>query len=121
MRIRLTRKLAECIDGVDLSRYAVGDVLELTPRDAQLLTAEQWAVPVRRRSERRSFSVPLPQSQAADRARRVDDVERVRSASAELEHRHLARSESRRAEDQYREERRAARERTVSQKPLDAR
>lgn len=43
MRIRLTRKLADCVDGIDLSHYAVGDVLDLPEREAQLLIAEGWA------------------------------------------------------------------------------
>lgn len=44
MRVRLTRKLADCLDGVDLSRYAVGDVLDLPKWEAHLLIAEGWAV-----------------------------------------------------------------------------
>ena len=43
MRIRLTRKLADCLDGVDVSRYSVGDVLDLPEREAALLVAEEWA------------------------------------------------------------------------------
>jgi len=43
MRIRLTRKLADCIDGVDLSHYSVGEMLDLPERDARLLIAEGWA------------------------------------------------------------------------------
>lgn len=43
MRIRLTRKLANCIDGVDLSRYSVGDGLNLPTWEARLLIAEGWA------------------------------------------------------------------------------
>ncbi len=45
MRVRLTRKLAESVDGVDLSAYGVGDVLDVPPADAHLLIAENWAVP----------------------------------------------------------------------------
>jgi hypothetical protein len=43
MRVRLTRKLAEAIDGVDLSGHAVGETFDLARRDAQLLMAEGWA------------------------------------------------------------------------------
>jgi hypothetical protein len=43
--VRLTRKYAEAIDGVDLSRNQVGDVLDLSPRDARMLIAEGWAAP----------------------------------------------------------------------------
>jgi hypothetical protein len=45
MRIRLTRKLAELLNGVDLSRRRVGDVFDLPLRDAQVLVAEGWARP----------------------------------------------------------------------------
>ena len=55
VRIRLTRKLSETIDGVDLSGAREGDTHELPPRDALILIAEGWASPVyesRRRSVR---------------------------------------------------------------------
>jgi hypothetical protein len=45
MKVRLTKKLAECIDGVELSDHRVGDILELPPTQARLLLAEEWAVP----------------------------------------------------------------------------
>ena len=44
MRVRLTRKLANEIDGVDVSHARVGDVLDLREPQAQLLIAEGWAV-----------------------------------------------------------------------------
>ncbi len=43
MRVRLTRKLAEYIDGVDLSRWCVGEIVDLPPEEVSLLLAEQWA------------------------------------------------------------------------------
>jgi hypothetical protein len=48
MRLRLVRKLAEEIDGVDLSHQHVGDVFDLPGRKAQLLVAEGWAIAERR-------------------------------------------------------------------------
>jgi hypothetical protein len=48
VRVRLTRKLAEEIDGVDLTGHSVGDILDLPVRDARLLVAECWASPERR-------------------------------------------------------------------------
>jgi len=51
MRVRLTRKLADCLDGIDVSDRHVGDVLDLSPPDARLLLAEQWAIPERRSGE----------------------------------------------------------------------
>jgi hypothetical protein len=44
VKIRLTKKLAESIDGVDLERRRVGDVFEISDSEARLLVAEQWAV-----------------------------------------------------------------------------
>ena len=44
MRVRLTRKLAERVDGIDLTGRRVGDVLELPDREALCLMSEGWAV-----------------------------------------------------------------------------
>jgi hypothetical protein len=48
MQVRLTRKLAEQIDGIDLSNQTVGDVFDLPERKARMLVAEGWAVIERR-------------------------------------------------------------------------
>jgi hypothetical protein len=50
MRVVLVRKLADWIDGIDLSGFHVGDVLELPRTAARLLAAEGWALADRRRS-----------------------------------------------------------------------
>ena len=50
MTVRLTVKLAHVVDGIDLTHCDEGDVLELSPRDAQLLIAEGWAELVDRTS-----------------------------------------------------------------------
>jgi hypothetical protein len=44
MRIRLLKKLAAEIDGVDLSAHGVGDVINLPAEQAKLLLAEGWAI-----------------------------------------------------------------------------
>lgn len=64
--VRLTRKYAAMIDGVDLDDVVVGDLLELSPRDADVLIAEGWAEPATDR--RRSKLLPR-RSMAADAAR----------------------------------------------------
>jgi hypothetical protein len=46
MKVRLTRRLAEQIDGVDLTHFGVGDVLDLPAHEAMLLLAEGWATRV---------------------------------------------------------------------------
>jgi hypothetical protein len=52
--VRLTRKFADVIDGVDLRDAKVGDELKLPPHDADVLVAEGWAEltrPPRRRAD----------------------------------------------------------------------
>jgi len=48
MKVRLTKRLANMIDGIDLDGHVPGDVLTLPERDAQMLVAERWAIPERR-------------------------------------------------------------------------
>ena len=43
VRVRLTVKLAEAVNGVDLSHSHEGDVIQLDSRDALMLLAEGWA------------------------------------------------------------------------------
>jgi hypothetical protein len=63
--VRLIRKYAAMIDGVDLEDAVVGDRLELSQRDADVLIAEGWAVADQQRRVR-----TLPgRAHAADRAR----------------------------------------------------
>jgi hypothetical protein len=61
MRIRLIRKPALCLNGVDVANVRVGDVVDLPERDARLLLLEGWAEPVdddppHRGEDSRSFS-----------------------------------------------------------------
>jgi len=57
MKVRLIRKLADQLDGVNVSHRHVGDVLDLRPEQARVLVAEGWATPDERRrsSADRSF------------------------------------------------------------------
>ncbi len=48
MKVVLVRKLAERMDGIDVRAHRVGDVLNLSGAEAQLLVAEHWAIPDRR-------------------------------------------------------------------------
>jgi len=41
--VRLTRKLAGAIDGIDLTQYQVGELISLPAHEAELLVAEGWA------------------------------------------------------------------------------
>ena len=51
MRVRLIAKLAEVVDGIDLSDTTEGDVIELSEHDAYVLIAEKWAESVDEREE----------------------------------------------------------------------
>ena len=43
MKVRLTRKFADLINGIDLSRAHTGETLDLSQREAEILMAEGWA------------------------------------------------------------------------------
>jgi len=43
VRIRLTRKFARFLNGLDLSAMKVGDIVFLPERDAWMLILEGWA------------------------------------------------------------------------------
>ena len=42
-RIRLIRKLAAVLNGIDVSALRVGDTIELPDATAQMMIAERWA------------------------------------------------------------------------------
>jgi hypothetical protein len=50
LKVILTRKLADAMDGIDVSACRVADILELSESDARCLVAEEWATPERRSS-----------------------------------------------------------------------
>ena len=43
VRIRLTRKLAGHLNGIDVSNQRVGDIMELPDKAGAMLIAEGWA------------------------------------------------------------------------------
>jgi len=111
MMVRLTRKLAERVDGVDLSRSHEGDVLDLSRHDAQLLMAEGWAVacessaapPQRNDAPLLLDGVSVPTIDVAESAARLT-TEQLRRVREQMERRHFERQEERRVEDRIREE-----------------
>jgi len=64
--VRLLRKYAASIDGVNLEKATVGDRLDLPPRDAHILIAEGWAV----RADDERLERLLPRALAADSSSR---------------------------------------------------
>lgn len=43
MRVKLVRKFANVLNGIDLTEVSVGDVLNVRPHQAAMLVAEGWA------------------------------------------------------------------------------
>jgi hypothetical protein len=43
MRVKLVRKFANVLNGIDLTKANIGDVLNLPPFHAAMLVAEGWA------------------------------------------------------------------------------
>jgi hypothetical protein len=66
MHVRLIRKLAEVVDGVDLSGRVVGDLLDLAPDQADLLVAEGWGEAVPDGTDVAETTTRLPLATAAD-------------------------------------------------------
>jgi hypothetical protein len=73
MLVRLIAKLAERVNGVDLSLYQEGDVIDLPERDARMLLAERWAETVEPTSDTRYTSQTPARAIAADRTPRRSD------------------------------------------------
>lgn len=116
MRIRLLRKLADHLDGVDVSSYNEGDVLDLPRGEAELLIAEQWALPFRDlRRDVRAVSTVNARAFAADRSQRrtLEQLRRIREG---FESKPLEPHELRRAEDRIREAHHDSRQKTFNDK-----
>jgi hypothetical protein len=115
MRIQLTRKLADYLDGIDLSNHAEGDTIDLPSRDAALLVAEGWAIPLKESpAEVREFSSAFVPAIAADTSTRVPrTVEQLRRIREQMETQQFEQHERRRAEDSIREERHDELARTI--------
>jgi hypothetical protein len=90
MRVYLKRKLAEVIDGVDLTSRKAGDAFEVSAWEARLLIAEEWAIQDRRsgpriedfaqRAFRRSSGTPSPKRSRSTAARRPTAAKACRIA-----------------------------------------
>ena len=83
MRVRIVRKLADRVDGIDITNCDVGDLIDLRENEAYVMVAERWAVPARRRGDSAGLSRSLTDRRQADdlyaRLRnKRDDIERER-------------------------------------------
>ena len=54
MRIRLVRKFANAINGIDLATVRVGDIVDLKIHQAVMLIREGWAEPLEEPSSKTS-------------------------------------------------------------------
>ena len=77
MRVRLTRKFSDSINGVDLSHRHVGEVIDLPRHDAELLIAEGWALPADK-----SASAIGSREQVTTRAAPTPPASHLRSAAS---------------------------------------
>src|SRR5689334_19873633 len=114
MRVELVRKLANYLDGIDVSEYKQGDIIDLPWRDAELLIAERWAAPYDglSNSETDAVSASVDELIAADRVERRT-LEQLRRARMAMDNRLVEQYERRRAEDRIREELRDERATTI--------
>ena len=70
MLVRLTRKFADRINGIDLRNRAVGDVVDLPDAQALGLVAEGWAVVFELSTERRDAALESVAPAPVSRRRR---------------------------------------------------
>jgi len=71
LRIRLIKKLADSLDGVDVADVQVGECVELVPASARALILEGWAEladpsPVEAPVERPSIELPKRETPPAE-------------------------------------------------------
>jgi hypothetical protein len=64
MRVRLTKKFANVINGVDLTGARVGILMTVSDRDGETLIAEGWAIP-----HLRARTISSPRAAAPDNRR----------------------------------------------------
>jgi len=122
VRVRLIRKMAHQVDGVDISGHSVGETFELSAAEAGLLVAEGWAIvePTTNGHSAAPFGDHLAVEPRVRREHDGEDLtltrtlERLRELRAEIEQRgRTTEFEPRRAEDIIREELRDSRAKTI--------
>jgi hypothetical protein len=75
MRVRLIKKFARMINGIDLTLARVGGLMTVSERDGEMLIAEGWAVP-----HFRASTTPGRRQEAADHVRPLPPRRRPRRA-----------------------------------------
>jgi len=62
MKVRLTHKYADWIDGIDLTDRRVGEIIDMPESEARLLVLEQWALP----EPREEYASEFPRRRRGD-------------------------------------------------------
>ena len=62
VRIKLTRKMSNALNDVDLRPFTVGDVIDLEWSSAEMLVAEGWAEPAREPGHSRATADERPRT-----------------------------------------------------------
>ena len=70
VRIRLTKKLAEALNGFDLRAVSVGEVVDLSDPLARMLLAERWAEEIAQVGARSTADDPPARSARSVRAQK---------------------------------------------------
>jgi hypothetical protein len=120
MWIRLIRKLADQLDGIDVSAHREGDVFEVPRYEAELLIVEEWAIPSDKPQRDPVLSVsmwsPLVFAMDGVQRRTAEQLRRIREALAVKQ---FEEQDRRRAEDRFRDELRDARAKTITSHSTD--
>ena len=103
MRVRLTRRLATSIDGIDLSTRRVGDILDVTGDEAALLIAEGWATRIAKRLSSASACGRADEGTAEAEGRGARLTEELRGLQQKIRGQASGLRERRRAEDLIRD------------------
>lgn len=115
MQIQLVRKLANYLDGIDVTAVQQGDVVDLPRRDAELLIAERWAIAYYAPAAREiRFVSTTPQLALAADALVRRSLEQIRRLREERDTRRYEEQERRRAEDRFRDELHDERAKTIT-------
>lgn len=88
MRVRIVRKLADRVDGIDLTNCGVGEVIDLPDPDGRLIIAEEWGVFARRRADVEQGRDQVVGRAQGDRRHTEGDLyQRLRDKQEELDRR----------------------------------
>jgi hypothetical protein len=114
LRVELVRKLADYLDGIDVSNHQQGDIIDLSRHDAQMLIAEGWALPFYEATRVVRTPGTLLDSVVATDPIERRTLEQLRRFREQLEANRFDQQERRRAEDRIREELQDARATTLN-------